>query len=196
MRIQGTRGSKASIYFAITGIAIAVFGVSNAFSVPTLFNVEPAKSHVIVKQGTLAGYKWWVTTHREDGHSAGRRPCLDVSIGRKPVRLGDVPINSICGAVEPIPNVIGVSAGPMVGERSVFAMAFGLRARRAVVDLGPRGRRSLSLVKLSDKRAQDARIEPFRFAVIALAGPFCVRRIMTYDHRGAKVSDGGPTGCG
>lgn len=182
------------IYITACGLLVSLFGQGLVVAATT--NVALRSPHAIIRQGNLKGYKWWVITHRDRGPSAARRPCIDVSIGEKPTRLGFNGISTVCGTVDPIPNIIGASAGPAGRERTVLAFAFGLRSRRVVVDLGERGRRLLSLSRLNTHRADRAKVSPFRFLVMSLVGPFCVHRVSAYDQQRKKVSDSGVIPCG
>jgi len=177
-------------------LAIAVLVACCYFAQDATAVVDPVLKapHSIIRQGRIAGYRWWVLTHR--GHDQPtRQPCIDVSIGHKPTRLAYDPINTICGAVNPVPTVVGASAGPANAERTVLALVFSLSARHVELNLGARGRRILTLTKLRRGQARRAHVDPFRFAVLSLVGPFCVYRIKAFGLNDTLITDSGLIGC-
>lgn len=155
------------------------------------------KPHAILQQGIAGPYQWRVLVHRNStSETARHRPCIDASIGQKPSPVGAAPVNSVCGAVAPYPDVIGAAIGSGNQTHTLIAFAYGRNIQKLFVDLGSRGTRWLRLQLTSNSKARLVGIDQFRFASLVLVGRYCVRRLQGYGKSGKLAADSGPQQCG
>ncbi len=123
------------------------------------------------------------------GRDARDRPCLEVLIAQPIAVEYEASQFEVCGAVTSVPTLINFSIGQGKAERTVIAMAVGVNVRRVLVNLGSRGRRRIRPKLLPVKVAKKLDLERFRFAVIPLVGPHCLRRILGTEADGEVVVD-------
>lgn len=163
----------------------------------TALSYQPtfARPHALLAQGKINGSKWRVYAHRSRERYAASRPCIDASIGPLPRPPGWGPFNTICGSVSPIPNVVGATDDSGKSLQTVIAFAFGTEVEAVRLKVDPAGTRVLKTRLLRPKQARAARLLPFRFAVFARAGEFCIRRIQGLAN-GTVVNDSGSIPCG
>lgn len=149
-----------------------------------------AAKSAMLERGTFGPDIWTVSTHRSAyGADARIRPCLDILIAQRIYTSYEASKFEACGGVTSTPTLINFSAGSGKKERTVIAMALGAKVQRVLVDLGSRGMRRMRPRLLPRVTAKELGLERFRFAVIALAGPHCLRRVLGTEGDGAVAFD-------
>jgi hypothetical protein len=168
------------------GSLVAVQGAASAAS---------GMPEVRIASGSIgATVKWTASVRRGLGASGASQPCIRTELGAVSNRavLGT---ETLCGPVEEAQIVEADSAGSGDSERTVLGLAFPSRARTVRLWIAGRPARQIPLQRLSAFKAQKAGVIRFRFAVIGLAGPFCLRRFDALDGEGRVVSDGRQPPC-
>jgi len=151
---------------------------------------RPSLPFVAIKRGVAAPYKWQVFTRREASSLATKdRPCLGVGFSPKNDPGAPVKVFYVCRPVKPTPSIVVDSAGTGKTLRTVIAVAYDRRVRKALIDLGSRGARHRRLTLLSKKLARKVHLAQYRYSALELAGHFCIHRIAGFDGAGNVVTD-------
>jgi hypothetical protein len=168
---------------------VALFGALAGYGLAATPE-RPSPPFVAIKQGVTGPYKWQVFTRREASSLASKyRPCLGVGFSGKNDPGAHVKVFYVCGIVEPVPNVVVDSVGSGKDLRTVIAVAYDRRVRKALIDLGSRGVRHLRLALLSKKLARRVHLAQYRYSALEPAGHFCIHRIAGFDGEGNVVAD-------
>lgn len=181
-----SKGQAVALVFilALCGTAHAV-----GYSQPTF-----SRPHALLAQGNSGQSKWRIYAHLSREANASHRPCIDASIGKILSPPGQAPINSVCGEVSTLPNVVTATSTDTGRKQTVVAFAFGENVRVARVLIAGRGASLIRTRLLSRAKAQRTHLEKFRFGALVINGSFCIRRIQGL--AGSKVlSDSGATSC-
>jgi hypothetical protein len=157
------------------------------------------KAYVVMARGKIRGDRWVTVIDGSARKGNGlAEPCLTVVLER-PSAPGLVEDNESreCSYVsDDLPFSQSVSVGRTgPAERTVLAMAFSPRARTVALDLGGRGRRTVSLQLMGSPKAKELGINPISYWAHAFSGAFCLHRFTAYTHTGRVLSDSGAMPC-
>lgn len=181
---------QVSSRLALCGVAlVALFAALAGYGLAATTE-RPSPPFVAIMQGVAGPYRWQVFTRREASPLATKyRPCLGVGFSGRGNPGGHVKVFYVCGVVKPVPNVVIDSVGSGKSQRTVIAVGYERRARKVLIDLGPRGVRRRQLVPLSKKLAKKVHLAQYRYSTLELAGHFCIHRMAGFDGTGNVVAD-------
>lgn len=188
----------AGLYCVANAAPMARLSYQPTFARPhVLLLSQPTfvRPHALLAQGKVSHSKWRVYAYRSRERYAAHRPCIDASIGPIPSPPGSAPGTTVCGAVSPIPTVVGAtddSGGPL---KTVITFGVGKEVGAVRIKISGGGKRTLKTRLLSRKQARATKLLPFRFAVLVRRGRFCIREIQGLA-QGKVVNDSGPIPCG
>ncbi len=145
--------------------------------------------------GSMGAFNWAVFAGRDGESGSPRRPCITVAMGdgvenqytatartcasldANPPRLAP---RLSTTAVRLGPGLI-ISSGTGEETRTVLGLVFPPHVRSVRLWLDNRGTMRISLLRLNPEQAVFAGLSRFRYATAGIEGPFCLRRIATYD---------------
>src|SRR6187551_1763290 len=181
---------QVSSRLALCGVALVALSAALAGYGLAATKERSSPPFVAIKQGVAGPYKWQVFTRREASSLASKyRPCLGVGFSGKNDPGAHVKVFYVCGIVKPFPNVVVDSVGSGKDLRTVIAVAYDQRVRKALIDLGSRRVRHLRLALLSKKVARTVHLAQYRYSALELAGHFCIHRIAGFDGAGNVAAD-------
>jgi len=173
----------------LVAISALIVGVSSVSTRATA--TEYSNEHTLLKQGRIgSAYKWQVFIRQWTSGEAAKLPCLESQIGPTPSSNVIPAALSLCGNPNPFPLTLWVKSHESdeahKGSGTGTILAIVLDPIVSVVEMQIAGRLPLRIhTQLIDKvRAREAHIRRFPFVVRAFSGPFCLRRIRTYDAEG------------
>jgi hypothetical protein len=173
--------------------ALLVFTVLGGMGVALGAASRSSPPRAELARGSVGSFGWSAFVSRGPGAGGAFRPCIQTRLDQSATGavFGKA---TVCGAPGQAPIVTANSVGEGMGERAVLALVFPRRATSVRLWLQGHAVRTIPLEVLSEAKARKTGVAQFRFAVIGVAGPFCVQRFIAMDQRGAPVGEGAP-GC-
>lgn len=157
---------------------------------------DPASAGVLLDSGRIESAEWRVLVKRDDGSGGNRRPCLEVSVfpdpDRGPSHRSVAPMvgSTACREVRSTPVVLAVKNEVMQPPVAVLALAFSQRVHRVRLTLGDGSVRTVRLTVLSTYKLERANIAPFKYAVVAFSGEFCLKGFEAFARDGELEQSG------
>jgi hypothetical protein len=145
-------------------------------------NGDAGEVEVRLAEGRIGAYGWHMLVRRARTPKIRSNPCIGVALGRvRDLEGGSWPPQIVCGAVKPVPTVIGYSIGSGSREKAVLAVAVDLSVDLVAVDTGSRGQRLYSPKVLTVIQSHRARTERFGYVGAGFSGHICIKQIQTYN---------------
>lgn len=160
-----------ALLLALTTIIVASGAEAGERVVPEPEFNEP---FAVLALGTTSQLHWGVLLYRHQG-----RPCLDLTVDTE----------GIVQCEKPAPLVVVTdSAGSGKRKVTVVGVLGARRVDRVRLEIAGGKRRSLRVKPVGSMKAARARVaRSFRFAVVVLRGPACVRGYSAYRDDGTRV---------
>jgi hypothetical protein len=193
LRRTSETSQRASLRILVLGASIGVVILSLASPSAMGDSSLPDAPTALLGTGSIGAFRWRVLTHHEESPSRKRRPCLEAWSSE--VDSPGSSIFTLCASLADRPLPLIKSSGSGQGERTVFAMAYRLSTTRVRIWLQGHRSRLIDLRTLSSKKAQHVGLRPFRYFAFAVAGPFCLLRVISYDGRGNVLDPGHRMPC-
>lgn len=162
------------------------------------FEIETEVPELTLGSGSAGAFNWAVFVGRDGESGSPRRPCITVAMGEGAEDQYTSTART-CASLDAhpprfVPRLI-ISSGTGEGTRTVLGLAFLPRVRSVRLWLDSRGPMRIPLRRLSRKQAVFAGLSRFRYAARAIKGPFCLRRLATYDASGDVLEMGPRQRC-
>lgn len=149
--------------------------------------IESEVPELMLGSGSMGAFNWGVFAGRDGESGSPRRPCITVAMGEGV----DTGTARGCGSLDANPPRLApslrlapgliISSGAGEETRTVLALVFPPHVRSVRLWLDNRGTKRFSLRRLNPEQAVFAGLSRFRYAATAIEGPFCLRRLATYD---------------
>lgn len=148
---------------------------------------------VRIDHGVIGNHRWSISTNAQSRGASPWRPCLQIRFRDGSPESGSR-IRS-CGSLHDSSVLLAYSVGAGREEWSVLAMAFRQEAVRARLWFQGRIVRNVPLKLLGPSQASKAGVIQFRFAGLALAGHYCLKRFVIFDVTGSPLERSRDMGC-
>lgn len=180
----------------LLGAAIGFFGF-----VGLVFADAKPSSYALVGKGRIGRYSWVSWLERPEGRRPARdATCISIAT-REPASGGSESGETYeCVHVRPEVPIYQAVSNDAAGRRrrTVVVMLFDPSARRVDLELRQRGRmaqRSITLRRVSERKARQVGIEPIAYWSHGFAGSVCIGRMVVYGPGDSELSDSGPEPC-
>jgi hypothetical protein len=157
--------------------------------------IESEVPELMLGSGSMGAFNWAVFAGRDGESGSPRHPCITVAMGDG-VENQYTSTARTCGLLDANPPRLAprldatplrlapsliISSGAGEGTRTVLGLVFPPHVRSVRLWLDNRGTMRISLRRLNPEQAVFAGLSRFRYAAAAIEGPFCLRRLATYD---------------
>jgi hypothetical protein len=174
---------------AVVAVVVALAFLADRPSASTL------PREVRIGHGFIGSAKWVVTTSREAPRGKAFRPCLAAQLILVEDGIQERTRLRACGSLRGSSVLVANSHGTSRRERTVLAMAFSPEARSVKLWLQAGKTRLIALDRLGRTQARRAGLIRYRYATLALRGPYCLRRYAIYDVEGHPIEVGLKHAC-
>jgi hypothetical protein len=149
--------------------------------------------------GSMGASTWAVFAGRNGASGSPRYPCITVATDDGVENQEGTSTARTCASLDAdpprfVPRLI-ISSGAGEETRTVLGLAFRPDVRSVRLWLDKRGTVRIPLRRLTPEQAVFAGLSRFRYAAEAIEGPFCLRRLATYDASGDVLEMGPRQDC-
>jgi hypothetical protein len=155
-------------------------------------------SSVALKEGRVGRAFWHAWLEPSQKRQDPTRACRNVALV-VPTKGGLWAQSELreCGSVSPSEPVIeSIDSGRGRQRRGVWLGLFSSEVDRIYIAVGNRQGKVVTVAHLTPKDAAKLHTEQMGFWAHGFAGITCLRRLITYDSSGARLSDSGRGPCG
>ncbi|HVQ57314.1 MAG TPA: hypothetical protein VMS60_00250 [Solirubrobacterales bacterium] len=156
--------------------------------------IESEVPELMLGSGSMGAFNWAVFAGRDGESGSPRYPCITLAMDDGVENNEGTSTARTCASLDAdpprfVPRLI-ISSGAGEETRTVLGLAFPSHVRSVRLWLDNRGSKRISLRRLNPEQAAFAGLSRFRYAAEGIEGPFCLRRLATYDASGDVLEMG------